>query len=123
VSSLDNYFSRTYNEKTYNCSHFVAEVFRDLSGIDISRELCGFGGEIESREVRLGDLRVFRIGKMQDLAIAIFHGTKNETHAGVVLDGKVLHITARGVFLQPLEVVALSFKRYGFYVVEKEADD
>lgn len=115
--SVDRYFSRTYNRKSYNCAHLVCEAWKDMTGQDISGALRGFlNGRGEGRAI-LNDLRRFkRLTEPQSPCIVLFHATKQAPHVGIYIRGRVLHIQSRGVEFQPLDVVSLGFKRTGFYL-------
>lgn len=115
--TIDAYLNRTYNRKTYNCAHLVCEVWKDLTGDDISVALRGFlNGRGEGRAV-LSDLRKFkRLTAPQSPCIVLFHANRQAPHVGIFLRGRVLHIQPRGVEFQPLDVVSLGFKRIGFYL-------
>lgn len=114
--SVDDYLERTYNRKTYNCAHFVCEVWQALTGEDISGALRGFlNGRGEGRAI-INDLRKFkRLDAPESPCLALFHATRQAPHVGIYFKGRILHIQPRGVEFQPVEVVMLGFKRMGYY--------
>lgn len=117
--SIDPYFARTYNEGSYNCAHFVAEVWEGITGQDIHETLGGFLLPPGKRFVRGSIHRRFvKLEKPKSPCIVLMHKVKGSAHAGLLLHNRVLHIQRSGVSFQPLEVAIMGFKTHRFYDVK-----
>lgn len=114
--SIDKYFERKYNRKTYNCAHLVCEVWRDVTGRDISGAMRGFlNGRGEGRAI-LSDLRAFsRLEAPESPCLVLMQAHRQAPHVGIFIRGRVLHIQPRGVEFQPLDVVSIGYRKIGFY--------
>lgn len=117
--SIDKFFARRYNSKTYNCAHFVAEVWQELTGQDLQELLHGFLCGPTTRQVSLSDLRAVRLLERpaHRCLVAATAPAHHEAHVGVWLSGKVLHLTNHSVQYQPLDVFSLGFTRIRFFHV------
>lgn len=111
---IDQWLEKTYDWDAYNCSHFVSEVWADLTGDDISLiargvgqgSLSHFKKEISKRE---------RLRQPEDPCVVLLHLTNQQLHAGVYVEGKVLHLTENGVIHQDLNQLSSLAKRVTFY--------
>lgn len=114
--STDKYFGRKYGRRSYNCARFACDVWRDLTGQDLSDALQGMmAGRGDARAV-VSQLRQFaRLEAPVDPCLALFQFHRESPHVGVFVRGKVLHITAGGVQYQPVCVIGLGAKKVGFY--------
>jgi len=114
--SIDKYFERTYNRKRYNCAHLVCEVWKDITGEDLSQQMRGFFAGSGETTAIIGDLRNFqKLLKPVSPCIVLFQSPRMSPHVGMFIRGRVLHIQQRGVEYQPLDVVSMNFKRVSFY--------
>jgi hypothetical protein len=113
---IDKYFNATYNSKTYNCAHFVCQVWADMFGPKMGEILEGFLCSKKDRRLIKKDLsQVTFIEKPDRTCIVLMQRPKASTHVGIWIDNKVLHITEKGVQLQPLDVASFGFKRIRFF--------
>lgn len=118
--SVDRYLGFTYNKNTFNCAHFVAMVWKDLTGLDISQNITGFTGLVKDRRAILSDLRVFkRIPSLQSPCMVLLTPTRGEPHIGVYLRGKLLHIKESGVSFDHMEVASRGFAAMRYYTCHK----
>ena len=114
--SIDKFYSRRYNKDSYNCAHFVAEVWEHLTGVDISTSIAGFLLPPKDRYVRLKIRKSFkRITLPKSPCILIMHRPKSTPHAGLYYNGKVFQIHEKGVEYQPLDVACRGFSKVRFY--------
>ena len=114
--NLDQFYNRTYNRQTYNCAHFVAEVWLYLTGSDISIILRGFLLPPKDRYVRANLRRQFkRLTKPVSPCIVLMQRPKTVPHVGLFYKGRVFQLHERGVEFQPLDVASRGFKKVGFY--------
>lgn len=118
--SIDHFYSREYDEGSYNCAHFVAEVWEWLSGCDIREVLDGFLLPPKDRFVRGSIRRKFvRLEKPKSPCIVLMHRAGDSAHVGLFLHNKVLHIRRAGVAFQPLDIAIMGFKTHRFYDVKE----
>lgn len=116
IASVDPYLSRVWNDKTYNCLHFACDVWRDMTGVDITEQLLKFHAPVTERKARRDVRRQFvEIDRPEDPCIVVFKGAAVVPHVGIYLRGRVLHIYQGGVEFQPVEVVMRWFKSVRFY--------
>lgn len=114
--SLDVYFNRSYNVNSYNCAHFVCEVWKGLQGEEIAEKLKGFLCARHDRFASVEELRCVRfLGKPVSPCLVLFQASASTTHVGIWYKGKVLDIGPRGVRYMPLEVASLGYKRVRFF--------
>lgn len=112
---IDEFFNRTYDKSNYHCGHFVCEAWQKLTGQVLSDTLKGFLCRRLERKAILSDLKRFRIlKKPESPCIALFQSTRSQTHVGIWLNGKILHIGPAGVQYQPIDVVSISFSKIRF---------
>lgn len=117
--NIDKYLDREYNESKYNCASLTCEVWKDLTGIDISNALGECCKAREDRRVSAHGLAVFqRLNGPVSPCIALFQVQRREPHVGIWLDGKILHITRNGVEWSCLELVMINFDKVRFYNVK-----
>lgn len=114
--SLDKYFGRQYHPDTYNCAHFVCEVYKDLAGTDISNVLEGFLRPVAARTAVLATLRrVTLLARPLSPCIAFMQRKVGGPHVGVWVRGKIIHLLENGsVQYQPLDVASRGFIRVRF---------
>lgn len=118
--NLDKYFEKVYNESKYNCAHFVCEIWLELFKQDISFALDGALRGPRQRKLDAHTLNVFeRLEAPSGPCLALFQLRRKAPHVGIFLDGKILHITQKGVEWNCLEVLMLSFNQVRFYSVKK----
>lgn len=114
--NLDRFYDRTYNERTYNCAHFVVEVWQALKGEDLSEKLTGFMTSKDKRvvnpKIRFG---FTRLKEPESPCLIVMHKHRQGSHVGIYLNGKILHIGESGVQHVPIGLATFGFDRYGFY--------
>jgi len=115
--SIDLFLGRIYNKKTYNCAHFVADVFLHEAGRDITETLAGFLLPPGKRTVDPSIKKLFtKLSKPADNAIVLMSRPRTSPHVGLFLRGKVLHLTEHsGVQFMPLHIATLGFRKVRFY--------
>lgn len=114
--SVDKYFSRRYDRKTYNCLHFARDVWFDLTNVDITDRLQGVlfpDRRVPTRSL----LRSFvLLDAPTEPCLVMMHRPRVAPHIGVFVRGKVLHITELGVEFLPRAVASRGFQSVRFYV-------
>lgn len=119
---VDDYLGREYNIKTYNCWHFVCDVWRDHTGVDLSefavrpdnrKELMTAGLSLASTDCKG---KLLRLPTIDDPCIVYFARPGILSHVGVYVRGRLLHIQERiNVCHQPLEQVSSSYTEIRYY--------
>ena len=114
--TIDQFHYKTYDDKHYNCAHFVNEVWKALTGQDISLGMQGFTVGRENRKMTLSHLRIFKqISKPITPSIA-FMQAPDKTHVGIFYKGKIFHLSKGGVRLENLDTASFGFKKVRFYI-------
>lgn len=118
MSSVDAYFSRIYNSRTYNCAHFVCEVWKDETGQDITANLAGYlCGPGERRAIKAQRRAFRRLATPQSPCVVLFQGLRSAPHVGIYIRGRVLHISSKqGVRFDDLKSASIGAKKVGFFV-------
>lgn len=113
---IDQFFGKKYHAKHYNCAHFVCDVLAQIKSPDMAALLRGFLCAKKDRKVLKDDLsKIVVLQKPVDWCVVLFQRPKSSTHVGVYLQGRVLHLSKESVQFQPLDVVALGFKKVRFF--------
>ncbi len=114
--SIDCFLDRTYDKRTYNCAHFVSEVWEYLTGVRIDDILKGFLLPPKERHVCPEIRHSFRkLDKPRGLCIVLMQRPRTDPHVGLFYKNKILHITESGPCLVPFEIATLGFKKVWFY--------
>jgi len=114
--SIDQFFHRKYNINSYNCAHFVCEVWESLTGESIAHKLAGVLKPPKDRVVGFDLRRQFkRLAGPESPCLTLMQRAKNAPHVGIYLRGRVFHIQETGVEFQPIDVAKRGFDKIGFY--------
>lgn len=99
----ETYLGKTYRRGEYNCAHFAAEVWADLTGQDIKPMLCGLLPD--TGPTSISSLRRFvRIDTPVDPCLVLYTHPVLRPHAGIFVAGRVLHLSERGVQYAPVDM-------------------
>jgi len=114
--SIDAFFHRKYNRETYNCAHFVSDVWENLTGEGISHKLGGLLRPPKTRQASFALRREFkRLEAPESPCIVLMQRHGSAPHVGIFVRGRVLHIHEMGVEFQPIDVASRGFEKIGFY--------
>lgn len=114
--TTDEFLTRRYHKRDYNCAHLVVEVFERLQGAEVAQVLRGYLCAPSERRNSKNDLRRAVVLPKPITPCVVLMQRKRETHVGVWWRGKVLHILEdRGVQYVPLEVASLGFPKVRFF--------
>lgn len=115
--NVDIYFGRRYDSTSYNCGHFVCDVWRDITGQDIRAPMGGFLAGPGKRQAIRADLKVFkRLEGPSSPSIVLFQGFRQPPHVGIYWRGRVLHISKEyGVRFDRIEFAGAGAKKTSFY--------
>lgn len=113
---IDNFLDRRYNRRSYNCAHFVADVWEAETGEPIREALDGFLAPPRARRVDWSQRRHFtRLEAPRSPCLVLMDRPKSTPHVGMFLRGRVAHIQPVGVQFMPLDIVTLGYKTVRFY--------
>lgn len=100
-----------YDKDSYHCEHFLIDVYREFTGVDLTTKL------LTSGFFHVSNLRNFvKVDKPSEHTIVLFRDT-NKAHVGLWHDNKVLHLDTKGVVLQHVDIVKMGFKRVDYYEI------
>lgn len=121
---IDQYFFKVYNADTYNCLHFAAEVWQDLTGQDILEKLSLGFTVPASESFTLSTARHIKrnftkLSVPESPSLAMMQRARMTPHVGVFFDRRILHITEGGVEFQPPDVASRGFKTVTYYRCNK----
>lgn len=114
--SLDAFFNRVYNKESYNCAHFVCDVWESITGNSIDHKLECFLVPSASRHAGFSLRKEFRkLKHPESPCIVLMQRKGNAPHVGLFVRGKVIHIHETGVEFQPVDVASRGFSKIGYY--------
>lgn len=94
---LDKYFGRQWS-KDYTCHNLASEVWQDLTG----------------KVLEVGNYE--QLGAPQSPCIVFMtNNHRKDSHVGIFVDGRVIHLSIRGTQWIPLEYLQMQFKEVSFY--------
>lgn len=100
--SVNKFFSKKYDDESYNCLHFLREVWLEFVGEDLGPRLTTLLDA--KRQLKLAHARAFkRLSAPVSPCIMVMTQLGRDPHVGMYLNGKILHIRKAGVeFLPPV---------------------
>lgn len=108
--------TRCYKRDTYNCLHFVRDVWLDLKGEDLTGHFAGLLGPAVSRRLSVGTFKAFkRLQAPASPCIVYMLHLQSEPHVGVFIDGRVLQLNPRGPEYFPLSVACRAYAERRYY--------
>jgi hypothetical protein len=114
--SIDAFFHRKYNRQTYNCAHFVCDVWESLTGESLAHKLGGLLRPPKTRHASFDLRRQFkRLEAPESPCVVLMQRRGSQPHVGIFVRGRVLHIHEMGVEFQPTDVASRGFEKIGFY--------
>jgi hypothetical protein len=114
--SIDKFLGKVYNKNTYNCAHFVVEVWEHLTKRDISDAFACFLLPEKERTASMSIRNHFtKLEKPVNLCIVLMQRPRTEPHVGLFYNNRVLHINEKGVQFMPLEIASFGYNKIGFY--------
>lgn len=115
--SIDKFLFRKFNEDTYNCMHFAAEVWADLTGEDLAKKLGRLlFDSTDRRRITRAIVRNFvRLARPVSPCLVIMQRARSSPHIAVYVRGRVLNIHQHGVQFQPIDVAARCFTSVTYF--------
>lgn len=111
--AVDDYLGAVYRT-TYNCSHFARDVWAGVFGEDISSVVrCPRRSECPKERSRLG----FRcVPTPPQVGLVLMRTVASgRPHVGVVYNGRILHLQARGAEYVEPAVATFGYERVRYY--------
>lgn len=103
--NLDQFLDRTWT-KEYTCNKFACEVWEFITGESLTDRLTAF----------LNGTGTFTpLDVPESPCIAMFTRKNADSHVGIFFEGKLLHLTSKGVHYVHLEIVQGGFQQPRFY--------
>lgn len=112
----EKFLGRKYHKEHYNCAHFLADVWLEITGVDIKAQLTGFLLKPSDRFVTPDIRRSFRrIEKPESPCIVLMQRKNHESHVGVFWKRKILHMNESGAHYHDPCVALFGFTKVGYY--------
>jgi hypothetical protein len=113
---VDPYLNRTFSFSSYNCWHFVQDVWKDLTGVDLGNQVPD-DKSIASYNTRATDFskKLTKLPNKKDPCIVLMLRDRTQPHIGVYYKGRLLHLGPRGAEYRPLEHVTGPYQTIEFY--------
>jgi hypothetical protein len=114
--NTDEFLDRRYHAKDYNCAHFACDVWAAATGTDLRESLSGFLTSPARRRADLGQLRRVKWLARPESPCLVWCQRPGQSHVGVFLRGKMLHLLEQGgVQFMPLHVATVGFNKVRFF--------
>ena len=115
--SLDKFMNCTYDRINYNCGHFACDVWKDITGEDISSKMTPL---IECIDVKTMPIRAknqfIKLDKKESPCLVLMRSITMTLHIGVYYNGNVIHLRNDHVTENlPFAIATRLYKRLGFY--------
>lgn len=117
LPSIDYLLDRQQGPE-YNCLDFVREAWLHLTDgrHDITKKLTRLTGAFSGRKTTVSGVKSFRkLSGPKSPCLVVMQRFKFIPHIGLYLDGRILHLTDRGVQFQPLIVARQYFLEIKYY--------
>ena len=111
--SVDVYLDRKYNLTGYNCGHFVADVWKDLTSQDIS-EICSSFIEGDDELYSKLKRQFKKLRQPENPCLALMQSRNVAPHVGVYVNGRILHLSDNGVCYDSLCLLEI-YWRLSYY--------
>lgn len=113
---VDRYMGKSFCPKTYNCWHFVRDVWADLTGLDLGDQTPDTKSpEIYTEKAIKVANTMIRLENPVSPCLVLMQRNKVEPHVGIFYNGKVLHLSTNGVNYLPLDQATARFPQVSFY--------
>lgn len=99
-------YNESFDPVNNTCVHFAKKAYKTITGIDISDKLPDPQNPFVKQLIEC---------KPEGSCIVLCESNTMQSHVGVLLNGKVLNMTPKGVQLTPLELFNKVFNSVKFY--------
>jgi hypothetical protein len=116
MSFVDKYLNRTFSYKTYNCFHFVRDVWLELTGVDIGDQVPDDKSmdSYNTQALKVANTLV-SLANPEDPCLVLLQRARIEPHIGVYYRGRVLHLSRQGAYYAGLDQVSAGYTKVSFY--------
>ena len=115
IKSLDGFLDRM-PRPGYNCLDFVREVWQAMTGLDITDRLTGLQGDfLDRKATKSGYVAFSQLKGPLHPCLVVMQRGKMVPHIGVYINGKIMHMTGRGVQLMPPVVARGYYTKLRYY--------
>lgn len=113
---VDPYLQKTLQPTKYNCWHFVQEIWKDLTGIDLGDQTPeNHSAESYKKTAVAFAATLEKVPHLQDPCIVLMLRERVQPHIGVYYNGRLLHLNARGAEYRPIDQVTASYTTVQYY--------
>ena len=113
-------FSKQYNKQTYHCVHFAVDVWKKVTGNDLSKQFAPLMKPLTSAiavtTVWDGFTEVY---SPSSPCVVLMRSAVRDPHMGVYSDGRILHIRQTGPHSAVIPQLELEYPHMRFFVCEK----
>ncbi|HEX4302826.1 MAG TPA: hypothetical protein VHZ78_08530 [Rhizomicrobium sp.] len=117
LASVDPFLARRHRGDAYNCLHFARDVWQAHVGVDIGERLKALREGAADRRVHKGDVAAFEAldGPQDPCLVLLWQQNGGDSHVGVYLRGRLLHLTEKGVRFERLDLALDGYASPRFY--------
>lgn len=121
--SLDDFWGKEYHETDYNCSHFVRDLWLELTGVDISALVGAWNsGSLSQAMARRDDLERLESPCLHSPCIALCSNPGDPPHVGIVFDGRsMFHMTPEGPKVHTLSYLNTCYDAIKYYLCQPKS--
>jgi hypothetical protein len=115
----DDYLTRQFDLRQYNCWHLVRDVWRDMTGVDLG-DLTPPATDVPSLDAAAWDAaagpRFERLGQPRQPCVVLMRRRREMPHVGVLMRWRLLHMTPECVRHEWLSDVVREWDSLEFYL-------
>ena len=106
-------YTRPYDAHEYHCAHWAVDLWKELTGEDISGHFIASLVPLDAAKVDRASLRRFkRVKAPSTPCIAIMRFPGMDTHMGIFVDNSIAQLTADGVTVLPVNIFPGEIRYY-----------
>ena len=110
------YARKQYDDDNYDCLHFACEIYHQLTDIDISDDVFVICPNTGKRLVNPQKLREYQpLTAPKSPCFALMHRDDGRTHAGIFIDGCIVHLTKSGLQYLPPHLLTATYPKINYY--------
>lgn len=110
--NLDCFFNKQYNERNYNCLHFIADIWKHLTGKDVYFIINEM---MNNSKISISNIQNFKVlSEPETPCIVVMRRANCTPHVGIYIDRKIIHITEQGVECLDADIACRGFKKVGY---------
>lgn len=115
--SLDKFMDCTYDRINYNCGHFACDVWKDITGEDISAKMLPLIECLDVKKIPIRAKNQFvKLDKKESPCLVLMRSITSSLHIGVYHNGNIIHLREDSVTENlPFAIATRLHRRLGFY--------